>query len=1267
LLDHLLGDRATAGRAMISAVHGLGGLGKTTIARWLVWRPEIERRFPDGRIWVTLGNEPPDALTIINDCIGQLDAILNAKATLEAARSELATLSHDKSILFVIDDVWPGRSTDVAKALLVPSSRSCFLLTTRFSRLADDPGIRAANFPLDEMNVAQAKELISRALRRELSPSERPFAERLCEVVGGHPLALELIAARVREGRLWNALLADLSAEIARLEALEEVDDDLIETPILDKAREKQNSVRASLMLSVRSLRDSGRQLFARLGIISEDATISAEMAATLWETNEETASRHLRSLQGAGILKADDSTYHLHDLMHDLAREILTAPVTPPQERDIPGLGLTLQDASRQLLNRYRVKTNNGLWHTLSDDGYIHDHLFYHFHQARLFDELDMLLWEESSDGRCGWYWARERLGQTPGFISDVNRVWSYADRAVATAKTESDRARAIALQLHCALIISSINSLSAGIPAEVLAGAVECGLIAFPTALTFARQHPNARSKVSALSVLADAISSEQRAGVLDEALTTAQGIDNTRQRANALADVAQRLPAQEALVVLRSIDSQVLRCELSAVVAGRMLPDDALIVARSIDDKFARSQSLAEVASRLPPEDGLVVAHSIDDQSRRNRALVEIVSRLPPKDGLVVARSIDDQFGRSRALAEIARRLPPKDALVVARNIEDQLIRDLTLAEVASRLPPEEALAVPRNINHQWPRDVPMEERLKFEWLLIRNDDQESRAYRMVELAAGLPAEQRAKALEMALSAARESSYGRARAQALMAVARRLPPEQQAKVLSEALGTARDVYDARVRAWLLGLVAQQLSREQQAAVLGEALAATQNINDGQARAEALAAVAQRLLPVEALAIARQIYHARERARSLVVVAQRLPSEQQSGVLSEALSAAQDIDDARMRARTLAAVSSHLPAEQRARVLDEALEAARGITPLGTRAQALAGVAQHLPPEEALAVARGIDNAGMRAQALVGITQRLPPAKALELARAIGDPAPRARALAAVAQRLPAAKALEVVKAIDHPGARAEALARVAHRLPIVESLAVARGIDHPRWRAEALAAVAARLPTDVHQGVLNEALSAARGVADAAARAQALATVAEVLPPEDALSVIRDIGEARVLVQAIARVATRLSPDEALVLARGIDDTGARACALAAIAQRLSVEQRPQVLSEAWALARSIDNARARARALAGVARWPERPEMIDFSQWAKTVRVLAMRERRDCITDFTAIIPLIGALGARTALRSVARSIISVGRWWPSQPRITLQNC
>jgi hypothetical protein len=253
-------------------VHGLGGIGKTTVARWLIWQPEIEQRFRDGRIWVTLGNEPPEAITKINDCVSQLDPTFKTKTTVEAARADLAALLQDRSVLIVIDDVWPGKSADVAKALIVPSAGSRFLLTTRFPRLADDPEIRAEDFPLDQMSFDQAVALTILALGRKLGADERALVKRLCEIVGGHPLALELAAARIREGRPWTALLNDLAAEVARFEVLEETDDDLLAAPIGSETKKRRASVPASLLLSVRYLNRGGQRLFALLGVIAEDA-----------------------------------------------------------------------------------------------------------------------------------------------------------------------------------------------------------------------------------------------------------------------------------------------------------------------------------------------------------------------------------------------------------------------------------------------------------------------------------------------------------------------------------------------------------------------------------------------------------------------------------------------------------------------------------------------------------------------------------------------------------------------------------------------------------------------------------------------------------------------------------------------------------------------------------------------------------------------------------------------------------------------------------
>ena len=428
----------------------------------------------------------------------------------------------------------------------------------------------------------------------------------------------------------------------------------------------------------MRYLNRPGQRLFAWLGVVAEEAIVTPRMAAMLWSEEEETAERHLRKLSGLGLLSAKGDGYVIHDLMHDLARELLTAPETAAREGDIPGFGLTLQDAHRRFLGRYRSKRTRDLWHTMPDDGYIHDHLVRHFEQAGWESELEALLWEESADGQCGWYQARERLGQTAGFLGDVGRVWSHADRLGPAAASEGLRAQAIALQLHCALIMASINSLSAGIPVDVLVGAVRCGLLALPSALALARQHPSPQRRVANLLALENEMQWSHQPGVLGEALAVARSIDDGGPRAQVLAEVAERLPAREALAVARGIDDAEWCARALAEVAQRLPVDEkqsvlgeALSAARGIDNVELRARALAEVAKRLPPEQALAVARGIDDGRGRAVALAEVAKRLPAeqqpsvlREALNAARGIDDLGSRAGALAQVAQQLPAEE---------------------------------------------------------------------------------------------------------------------------------------------------------------------------------------------------------------------------------------------------------------------------------------------------------------------------------------------------------------------------------------------------------------------------------------------------------------------------------------------------------------------------------------------------------------------------------------------------------------------------
>jgi hypothetical protein len=46
------------GAPPVLAIHGLAGVGKTTAAASVAHDPEVQARFADGILWVTLGQEP---------------------------------------------------------------------------------------------------------------------------------------------------------------------------------------------------------------------------------------------------------------------------------------------------------------------------------------------------------------------------------------------------------------------------------------------------------------------------------------------------------------------------------------------------------------------------------------------------------------------------------------------------------------------------------------------------------------------------------------------------------------------------------------------------------------------------------------------------------------------------------------------------------------------------------------------------------------------------------------------------------------------------------------------------------------------------------------------------------------------------------------------------------------------------------------------------------------------------------------------------------
>lgn len=1314
LKKHLLADGPRhRGVLVVGAIQGLGGIGKSTLAAAVAHDEDTARRFPDGVLWATLGQQP-EILSLLSGWIQALGDRDFAPTVADAASAHLRTLLYDKAALLIADDAW---SPEHVRAFLVGGPACRLLITTRLGDVADDVG--ADRYQLDVMTDEQALALLSIRLRRDLHASERTEAQRLAEAVGRLPLALELAAVRVSRGTSWTDLRAALKAETVRLEVLE--------TP--HRRRAGETRIEASFRLSLDALlavHAHAYRAFVALGALPEDAQITAPMASILWDTAETEASEILEVLWNDALLLAGppvqiaDRTwpsYRLHDLLHDVARRLL--PEGPPR-----GLGLDTAQAHTLLLERYRRRTRDGLWHTLPADGYIHSRLGWHMERASREEEIHRLLREETTDGRNGWYVACERLGQTTVFLEDVGRIWL---RRRAAAESDGE---AIGQQCRYALIIASLHSLADSLPSELLVALVRQGSWPAAQGLAYARQVPDPKRRARALGSLAPHLAEPLRERAVREAFASLQEVEREIRWATEVARLAPQLPAD--------------------------LLAPALARSSELREALARpSRAAAPIAlSRLPPasrEEALrqaaIAAQGIRGPCTRAEALTALVPHLPEPArsevigaALAAARAIPWPNQRAMALSRLAPNLPAPlrgevldEALETSRSIDSGRSR----AEVLSILVPQLAEPQGEAILHEALaafRAIPKEP-----W----------RAAALSRLVPGLPASWRDGVAREALAAAHRIDDRWQRDRIVSDLAPHLPEA----LLAEALAISRVIGDGAERAEVSARVGTHLPL----ALLSSALTAARSAGKIRLRNEALCRLAIRLAEAgrgpEALAVAQEVADDNRedpaRTRALWEIASRLPEELLPGALAAA--------------RTLGRVSSmplhlvpHLPESLREEVLGEKISSLVSQYNAGYGShQRFSELAPHLSRRllsEALGKARGIEY--NRGSLLADLAPHLPQALWEDAVRTALHGGPRERperrvyALTQLADSLPAGflsedLAREVLREIrqagtssgsSHSSDKAYALGCLVPHLEeplrqevLQSALAWAAGVEgiwteskllpklapylsNPslsRTLADActggseqdLAAVLATTSLALaHAGRFAEAMAVARRIGKEG-RSQALSELVPLLPEplkkkavRKALAAIKASPGSGKSAKALARLVSHLPEDRlvrALALARSLQDESGRievlielaprlpdplggeawqgALAAAArrrwptmlsVASRLPLPWKRSALLEVFAQAMRKEKDVDRVKDLAGLAvQLVELPDGAAYAMWDEMLPPLAGRGRRELLADLGALAPFLARLGGPAAIAETFTAVEEVGRWWP----------
>ncbi|MFJ8534166.1 AfsR/SARP family transcriptional regulator [Streptomyces sp. NPDC093591] len=306
------------GRVMaVSAVAGIGGVGKTTLAVHVAH--QARGAFPDGQLYVDLQGagaraaEPETVLGSFLRALGTPDSAI--PDSLEERAALYRSVLDGRRVLVLLDN-----ARDAAQVRpLLPGMEGCAALVTSRVRMVDLAGAHLVD--LDVMSPDEALQLFTKIVGEERVASEREAALDVVAACGFLPLAIRIAASRLAARRTWtvSVLAAKLADERRRLDELQAGD----------------LAVKATFELGYGALDAAQARAFRLLGL-ADGPDISLAAAAAVLDLPPEDTEDLLESLVDTSLLEsAAPGRYRYHDLVRLYARACAERDEWPPSERD--------------------------------------------------------------------------------------------------------------------------------------------------------------------------------------------------------------------------------------------------------------------------------------------------------------------------------------------------------------------------------------------------------------------------------------------------------------------------------------------------------------------------------------------------------------------------------------------------------------------------------------------------------------------------------------------------------------------------------------------------------------------------------------------------------------------------------------------------------------------------------------------------------------------------------------------------------------------
>ncbi|KAH0757047.1 hypothetical protein KY290_020540 [Solanum tuberosum] len=321
LLAELL--KAEPRRSVIS-IYGMGGLGKTTLARNLYISPNIVNRFHT-LAWICVSQEY-NTMDLLRNIIKSIKGCTKETLDLLEKMTErdleiyLRDLLKEPKYLVVVDDLWHREAWESLKRAFPDSKNgSRVVITTRKEDVAERADNKGFVYRLRFLSQEESWDLFCRKLldvQAMVSAMER-LAKDMVDRCGGLPLAI--------------VVLSGLLSHKRGFEEWQKVKDHLWQ-------HIKDNSIEISyiLSLSYNDLPTALKKCFLYFGIIPEDHEVHVDHILWLWmaegfiptgeEIMEDVAEGFLNELIRRSLIQVvrtfweKISKCRIHDLLRDLA-----------------------------------------------------------------------------------------------------------------------------------------------------------------------------------------------------------------------------------------------------------------------------------------------------------------------------------------------------------------------------------------------------------------------------------------------------------------------------------------------------------------------------------------------------------------------------------------------------------------------------------------------------------------------------------------------------------------------------------------------------------------------------------------------------------------------------------------------------------------------------------------------------------------------------------------------------------------------------------